>query len=66
MINEINLNDILKKSGYPESYDKYPFTKNKENYAENELDKYITTVTVMKSLTEDRDEYNINVKRKKK
>ena len=66
MINELTLNDILNKIGFNNVYDKYPFTQNKENYEKNELDKYIKTLTIMKSLTEDKDEYNINIRRKNK
>ena len=66
MINELTLNDILNKIGFNNVYDKYPFTQNKENYEKNELDKYINTLTIMKSLTEDKDEYNINIRRKNK
>ena len=66
MINELTLNDIFNKIGYNEIYDKYPFTKNKQNYEENELDKYIKTFTIMKSLTEDKEEYDIKIKRKNK
>ena len=32
MIIKINLNEELVKAGYKEIYDKYPFTKYKENY----------------------------------
>ena len=66
MINELTLNDILNKIGFNDIYDKYPFTQNKENYEKNELDKYIKTFAIMTSLTKDRDEYNINIRLKKK
>ena len=56
MIIEINLNDILKKAGYKEIYDKYPFTKNKANYEGDPLDKYINNFKIMKSLTDDIDD----------
>ena len=60
MIIEINLNTELSKAGYNEIYDKYPFTKNKENYEESEIDKYVNNFKIMKSLTQDDDEiYNI-------
>ena len=56
MIIEINLNDILKKAGYKEIYDKYPFVKNKANYEGDPLDKYINNFKIMKSLTDDIDD----------
>jgi len=60
MIIEINLNSELSKAGYNEIYDKYPFTKNKANYEESEIDKYVNNFKIMKSLTQDDDEvYNI-------
>ena len=57
MIIEINLNDELAKAGYKEIYDKYPFTKNKSNYEENELDKFVNNFKIMKSLTQDNEVY---------
>ena len=56
MIIEINLNTELSKAGYNEIYDKYPFTKNKANYEESEIDKYVNNFKIMKSLTQDDDE----------
>lgn len=57
MIIEINLNDELAKAGYKEIYDKYPFTKNKANYEENEIDKFVNNFKIMKSLTQDNEVY---------
>ena len=62
MIAEINLNDELKKAGYKEIYDKYPFIKNKANYEGDALDKYINNFKIMKSLTDNTDIYNMDVK----
>ena len=59
MILEINLNDVLEKAGYKEIYDKYPFTKNKENYEEDDIDKAIDNFKIMKSLTGASDEFKI-------
>ena len=59
MILEINLNDVLEKAGYKEIYDKYPFTKNKENYEEDDIDKAIDNFKIMKSLTGNVDEFKI-------
>ena len=56
MIIEVNLNDELKKAGYKEIYDKYPFTKNKANYEGDPLDKYINNFKIMKSLTNNSDD----------
>ena len=61
MIIEINLNEELMKAGYKEVYDKYPFTKNKANYEDHELDKYINNFKIMKSLTEKKDIFNDNL-----
>ena len=46
MIIEINLNTELSKAGYNEIYDKYPFTKNKANYEESEIDKYVNNFKI--------------------
>ena len=59
MIIEITLNEELSLAGYNEIYDKYPFTKNKANYEENEIDKFVNNFKIMKSLTQDDELYNI-------
>ena len=59
MIIEINLNDELDKAGYRQVFDKYPFTKNKANYEESELDKYVNNFKIVKSLTQDDEIYDI-------
>jgi WD40 repeat protein len=59
MIIEINLNDELAKAGYRQVFDKYPFTKNKANYEESELDKYVNNFKIVKSLTQDDEIYDI-------
>ena len=59
MIIEMNLNDGLEKAGYKKIYDKYPFTKNKVNYEESEIDKFVNNFKIMKSLTNDDKLYKI-------
>ena len=59
MIIEINLNDELDKAGYKKVFDKYPFTENKANYEESEIDKYVNNFKIVKSLTQDKELYDI-------
>ena len=59
MIIEINLNEELAKAGYKEIFDKYPFTNNKANYEEGEIDKFVNNFKIMKSLTQNNDIYDI-------
>ena len=59
MIIEINLNEELAKAGYKEIYDKYPFTKNKANYEESEIDKFANNFKIMKFLTKGQELHNI-------
>ena len=58
MIIEVNLNEELKKAGYEEVFEKYPFIKNKSNYEGDPLDKYISNYAIMKSLIEDHEVFN--------
>ena len=58
MIIEITLNEELAKAGYKEIYDKYPFTKNKINYEEGEIDKFVNNFKIMKFLTQKDELYN--------